>query len=568
MAHSADTLGDLVEEIRSGRLSRRAFLRKAGATGMYAGSAVGLASLLSACGVTASPSPFGTNPSGTSAATSSKPATPKQLVIGSVQDIVNIDPASGNINSISNGAALYALYDPLFIQVGDELVPVLGESVEPSSDGRQWTIRLVSNGRFQDGSPVTSQAVKFTFERMLRLNQGANLWDGIVDPEGIEAVDDLTVRVNLLNPFAAFPQTLPALVISNPKLLEANVGDDDSVTWLQTNSAGSGPFRIKRWEPTVLYEFEADPDYWRGWRKEGRLSGFLWQIIPESSAAKIALQSGEIHTWTNLPPQDVAEIEAGQGLRVDKNPGNTVHRIVFHNQNPRGFTADRHVRRALTHAFNKQAVLDLYSGFARAVNGPIPDGFPGADPSIQTLPYDLAKAREELAASAWPNGGFKIEFLYPNIELAKNIGLVLLEGASNLNIQVEVVGQPNPNVLKRRADPATMPDALNLWFGPNYRDADAFLNFQYYSGRVGTGNYSYLNSPAIDDQIEAARQTSDTAERDKIYAQVQQQLVDDAVDIFTVVEDSIIPFRDTVRGHQYSPSRARVPYLYDLWIED
>jgi peptide/nickel transport system substrate-binding protein len=500
-----------------------------------------------------------------------EPATPKQLVIASFQDITDIDPAVGYIGSISNGAALYALYDPLFMQVGDppELTPVLAESIEGSADGLEWTIRMNPDARFQDGSAVTSEAVKFSFERMLRINRGASfMWTGIVDPEAIETPDELTVRIPLLRPFAAFPSTLPALLISNPEVVQANAGDDDALSWLAENSAGSGPFRMTRREPGVLYEFEADPDYWRGWPSEGRLSGVLWRIFPDASAAKIALQAGEVHTWTNIPPQDVEEIDADPNIRVEVNPGNTVHRIIMHNQSPNEYTADPNVRRALTHAFNKEAVLEAYAGYARAIKGPIPEGFHAANPDLDELEYDLDLAREALAASPWPDGGFEIEFFYPDIELARTIGLILLEGAAELNIDVRLEAATVANFTERRSDPATMADTMNQWFGPQYLDADGYLFFQYHSSNMGNGNYTYLDSPEVDELLNEARQTTDEDERIAIYHEVQQLLVDQAVDIFTVVEDSLIPFREEVQGHVFSPARGRVPHWHDLWIAD
>jgi peptide/nickel transport system substrate-binding protein len=93
------------------------------------------------------------------------------LIFASNQDMPNVDPAVTPMN-VFTASALIALYDPLLMYRGDKLQPHLASSVTPSADATEWTIKLAPGGRFQDGSPVTAEAVKYSFERVLRIKKG------------------------------------------------------------------------------------------------------------------------------------------------------------------------------------------------------------------------------------------------------------------------------------------------------------------------------------------------------------------------------------------------------------
>jgi peptide/nickel transport system substrate-binding protein len=138
-----------------------------------------------------------------------------------------------------------AVYDALAKYVGDppEIVPWLAESWEVNDDATVWTFHLAQNARFHNGDPVDAEAVRYSFERGLKLNQGvAWMLSDFLEPEGIEAVDEQTVRFNLTKPYAAFISFVPWWYVVNPNEVMANEVDGDYGTaWLTENAAGSGP---------------------------------------------------------------------------------------------------------------------------------------------------------------------------------------------------------------------------------------------------------------------------------------------------------------------------------------
>jgi peptide/nickel transport system substrate-binding protein len=492
------------------------------------------------------------------------------LIMAANQDMPNIDPAVTPM-SVYTASALVALYDPLLMYRGDKMVPHLATSVMSSPDATEWTIKLNPAARFQDGSPVNAEAVKYTFERVLRIKKGpAWMWLPIMDDKSITVVDGSTLRVKLTKPFSLFDRTLPNLLVVNPKVAKANDKGDDGQAWLVNHSAGSGPFKVngENWRHGSQYELIADPKYWKGWPKEGRLDGYIWKIVRESSAQKLALIKGEVHGAQNISPDDVAELQKTAGLRVEQYTGVSPHRVVMHHGHSSKYLGDINVRKALAHAYDYSAVPKIYAGHAEVSKGPVPPPVPGFADTLPLYSYDLDKAKAFLAKSPWPNGGFTLDYIYPaGYDVAKNLGAILLAGAAKLNIKVTLTPMVWANVLSMRTKSETMPQMISLWLAPLYGDADAQLFSQWHSDSWGRGNYSFYKNPRVDDLLDRARRSTDPKARAELQGQAQRIIVEDCVDIFTAIEKATYVWRSNVKGYVHTPMRERNPLFAEMWLE-
>jgi peptide/nickel transport system substrate-binding protein len=492
------------------------------------------------------------------------------LIMAGNQDMPNIDPAVTPM-SVYTASALIAIYDPLLMYRGDRMLPHLATSVTSSSDATDWTIKLNPAARFQDGAPVTAEAVKYTFERVLRIKKGpAWMWLPIMDEKSLTVVDNHTLRVKLTRPFSLFDRTLPNLLVVNPAVVKANDKGDDGQAWLVNHSAGSGPFKIneENWRHGSQYEFMADPNYWKGWPKEGRVDGYIWKIVRESSAQKLALVKGEVHGAQNISPDDIAELQKTPGLRVEQYTGVSPHRVVMHNGHSSKYLADINVRKALAHAYDYSAVPKIYAGHAEASKGPVAPPLPGFADKLPLYQYDLDKAKAALAKSPWPNGGFTLDYIYPaGYDVAKNLGAILLAGAAKLNIKVTLTPMVWANVLSMRTKSETMPQMISLWLAPLYGDADAQLFSQWHSDSWGRGNYSFYKNPKVDELLDRARRSTDAKARADLQGQAQRIIVEDCVDIFTALEKATYVWRSNVKGYVHTPMRERNPLFAEMWLE-
>ena len=485
-------------------------------------------------------------------------------IFASAVDIPNIDPAIGHDGAIS--VTQKHVYDTLYRHLGNppELVPWLATDHTVSDDAKEWTFTLDDRAKFQDGSPVTADAVVFSAQRVLSLNQGvAWMFADILTSAGVTAVDPQTVKFTLEKPFAPFLHATAWLFVLNPAQVQANeTNGDQGQAWLTSNAAGSGPFKISRWEPGNLYQFDADPDYWRGWEGD-HVAGYVHQVSQESATKRLALQNGDAQFADWLSPQDKTLLSQNPDIVVPREQGITTYTIKMNNAV--GPTSDVNVRRALSYAFDYQAMLDVMSGFAARIAGPLSPSLQGA---LQTPVYetDIEKAKAELAKSAEYADGFDIEFVYvTGLEEERQTGQILLDQLKQLNINVTINGMEWANAVALFANPEQSPALFPIYSGSDYPDPDAYLWSTYHSSSAGTwmGADHYKN-PDVDTMLEEARSTADEAKRTELYDAIQKTLVDDAVELYLWTPLEGIPHRKEVQGYQYSPVMGSDPWWYAI----
>jgi peptide/nickel transport system substrate-binding protein len=465
-----------------------------------------------------------------------------------------------------------SVYDALLKYVGDppRIVPWLAERHEVSADGKTYTFHLVGNAKFHNGDPVDAEAVRFSFERGLRLNAGiAWMLSDFLKPEKIAAVDARTVRFTLERPFAPFISYVPWWYIVNPRQVTANQeGDDLGRKWLTENAAGSGPFRLRRFDANTLVHLEVLADHWKGWpMAEGeRLSGIIYRIIREAAPRKAALQRREADIITNLTPDDIEQLARVPGVAVENHKGSTTFGIKFNCQ--QGPTADINLRKAIAHAFDYDALLAIHNGLATLMTSPFPAAMSGHI-DVPGIPRkDLDKARDYLRRSRVPNGGIELEYVHvQGLEDARRIGLALLDSLRALDIRVNIVGQPWPTMVSRGSKPDTAPNMTSVYVTPVGTDPDT-VAYQYH--RASWGLYygmSHYENPEVWRLIDEARGETDNAKRMAHYAEIQRRIVDDQPELFGMVANRLWARRDYVRGFAFSPVRFTGEIdLHPLWI--
>jgi len=489
------------------------------------------------------------------------------LIFGSSVDIPNLDPAVGHDGAIA--ATQKAVYDTLYRHMGNpaELVPWLASGHEVTDDAIEWTFTLDERATFQDGSPVTADAVAYSLERVLAINKGvAWMFSGILSEGNVEAVDPQTVKFTLSEPFAPFLHATAWLFILNQTVVEDHAeGDDQGQGWLLSNAAGSGPFKIKRWEPGTLYEFESDPNYWRGWDNP-RLKGYIHQISRESSTKRLALEQGDIHVGDYISAEDITLLQRASNIIVPDEPSIGTYTVKMNNQH--GPTSDVNVRRAISYAFDYGAMLQVMEGRAVRLPGPLPPTLLGVKEDLIFYETDLDKAAEELAKSEQYKDGFDIEFAYvTGLEEERRTGLILLDQLSKLNITVTITPMEWANAVALFADPEQSPDMFPMYSSTDYPDPDNFLWQAFHSSAAGTWTgASHYSNPEVDRLLEEARSTSAWETRAGLYGEVQQIVVDEAGDLFVFNEVGGAIHSDRLRGYQYCPVMGSASFWYQTWL--
>src|ERR1700681_2608340 len=145
----------------------------------------------------------------------------------------------------------------------------LAEKVDIAPDGVSYTVTLKPDTKFHDGSPITADDVVFSMERILAMKQGAyGLFKGVLDPGKTKAVDAHTVQFTLNQPYAVFNSTLSELWVVNSKLLRQHEKADDlGAAWLPRNDAGSGGFKLRRYDPAIGFQADRFEEHFAGFGK-------------------------------------------------------------------------------------------------------------------------------------------------------------------------------------------------------------------------------------------------------------------------------------------------------------
>ena len=488
----------------------------------------------------------------------------KILVVAGRQSVPLLDPSVKY--DASTRTFFQGLYDALVKYEGNppEVKPWLAESWTVSDDGTVYTFNLAKKAAFSNGDPVTAEAVKWSYERTLKLGKGPS-WMLADFVDELVAVDDHTFQIKLKRAFAPLISFLPWWYVMNPKVVMANEVDGDmGQNWLLENAAGSGPYVVKRFVQGNLYELARNKNYWRGF--DGPLGGIIYKITRESSAQKAGLLKGTFDIALDLTPEDFDAVAKVDGILTSTEPALTAFGLKFNTQ--ADLTKDKNLRKAIAFAYDYDAFVKIFNGKAKLQTSPFSDPIRGKI-SVAGMPRkDMAKAKEFLAKTAWPDGGIEIEYVYvEGFEAERQMGLVLIDSLKPLNIGVKMVPLTWPNMVARGAKVETSPHLMAIFATPVSTDPDA-VAIQYHPDSHGKyyGTHFYDN-PEVTKLIEDARNEAEWDKRAPIYAEIQKRLVEDQPEIFGMMRERRIAYRDWVKNWQYSPVRMTSEIdFYPLYI--
>lgn len=309
-------------------------------------------------------------------------------------------------------AVIFFLVFNKLVRLGPNLatiLPDLAESWEVSPDARVFTFRLRRNVHWHDGEPFTARDVVFSFSRQLlepyryvkyagAITGAKSYEDGNSDRlEGLEALDDFTVRITLRGPDVTFLQKLaePSMVIMPAHLL-AGIEPDavQSASFTTTRPVGTGPFRFVKYLTDLYVELESNPDYFRGAPSIRKV--YMKRLRPEVTVAQ--LESGELDLGMRLQLLDYDRLAELPHLETTTRPGIGMISVGFPLDRP--VVQDQRLRQAIYCAIDRKLVArTLFRGRAKPMEG-IPLGME-PDARLDPYEYDLERAKRLLRESGF-----------------------------------------------------------------------------------------------------------------------------------------------------------------------
>ena len=452
---------------------------------------------------------------------------------------LNADIQTADVQKTSKDYEVpFNIFDRLVdVEVGTDgnskIVPSLAESWDISDDGLEYTFHLRQGVKFHNGNDFTAEDVAYTFHRMLTVEGGVNtefidqikgadeLLAGETDTlEGVEVVDDYTIKVTLKEPFAGFLASIssPGVSIYDSEATEAagdQFGMDPAVT------VGTGPFEFSSWSFNNQLVLTRNEDYWKG---ASGLPGVVIKIIPDTETQSMMFESGEldildldyaadsVDRFTETYPDQIV-----QGPRVG-----IVYFTMNFNKEP---FQDVRVRKAVQMSIDRQAILDaLYGGRGQVEQGIFPHGLIGFNPDQEEIKYDPEAAKALLAEAGYADG-FDMEIAADSS--ASDTMTMALEIVSDqlaeVGINAEIKNYDESTWLETRKS-GELGSFMSTW-SADYNDPDNFI-YTFFGNEEKTRIRS-INYPDTEvmERVAKARTIVNEDERLAEYKALEEKII-------------------------------------------
>ncbi len=281
------------------------------------------------------------------------------------------------------------------------IVPDLAESYTVSEDQKTYTVRLLPNARWHNGTPVRASDVVFTIQSIQNPAYRSPLavsFRGVV----VSEVDELTVQFTLEEPFAPFLSTLTVGIL--PAELWQDVGPKNAALASQNlEPVGSGPYRFEKFSVDKKgnvrsYSLRRNGGYYR---HPPLIERITFKFYPDADAAVAALGNRNIEGISFVPSTLVSEVEKDRRVRILR-PSMPLTTVLFFNQEVQPILKDLNIRKAFALSLDKQAIVDqALAGYGTVIQAPILPGSIGEYPEVATINTDLAAAGTLLDATEY-----------------------------------------------------------------------------------------------------------------------------------------------------------------------
>ncbi|WP_406853051.1 ABC transporter substrate-binding protein [Brevundimonas sp. BH3] len=436
-------------------------------------------------------------------------APQSRLVIGVPLEPPHLDPTSGAAAAIDEVVYANVFEGLTRLTPNGTVAPSLAESWSASPDGLSWTLRLKQGVTFSDGTAFNADTVRFSLMRIVAAGS-TNAQKALFAPvRDIQVIDAATVVIHLSRPVANLPYLLA--------WGDAAMVSPQSAATNGTRPVGTGPYTLSRWQRGGELELVRREDYWG---RAPQTQHLTFRFIGDPAAAFAAVRGGDVDAFPNYPaPETIGELKRDPALVVTQ--GLSEGKVIMAMNNARAPFSDIRVRRALSYAIDRQAIIDgAMFGFGKPIGSHYSRQAAGYVDLTNRYPHDVAKARALLAEAGYPNG-LDVTLRIPPRPYARRSAEVLVNqlAAANVRVKVETLewAQWLDQVFGRKQFDLTIVEHVEPM------DYDIYGRKDYYFG---------YNSPAFDALLAAVNTAPDEATRVSLLGDLQRKIADDAVNVF------------------------------------
>lgn len=492
-------------------------------------------------------------------------------------DAPTLDPAQ--VTDTVSDKVVRDIFDCL-IKFDSEMnyVPAIAESWDaPLSGGTEWVFHIRKGVKFHNGRELNANDVEYSLTRILdpktssprtwvlNMIKGAKKFmekksDKV---EGIEVVDENTIKITLEYPFTPF---LGCLCMSTcaivPREEFEKLADESEFS---LHPVGTGPFIFKKWIPDNEIVLEANKDYFDG---PPKLEGVTYRIIKEAMARVQEFQNGNIE-HTDIPPQDLDRILADPVLSklVVRRSLMDVYHMAF-NCDKAPFKGNIKLRQAFNYAIDKEHIVkNILKDNMEVAKGYIPPSMANYDSPAGGFAYDPEMATKLLGEAGYPEGkGLEpIKLYIDNDEIHEKIAVAVANDLKKLGVNITI----------QKLDWGAFLDAIDegepaffqmTWLA-DYPDPDNFLYVLLDSKNWGEmGNHARYSNAKFDKLVEQAQKETDWNIRRDLYYQAESMAIDECPWLILFTNRCNVLVQDYVKDLEIT-ALDRAPRLPNVDLE-
>jgi len=464
-------------------------------------------------------------------------ATPADMLVvaQNIDDIVAIDPAQAY--EFSSGEYVTNTYDRL-VQYDaadtEKLAAGLASEWTVDAANKSISFKLRDGVKFTSGNPVRPQDVLFSWKRLLVLNkapafilaglgwtpenidQMVSLGDGMVT---IKYAGDFSPNY-VLNVLAA----RPASVVDEVTVMQNEKDGDLGNAWLNANSAGTGPFKLRTFRPGEMLTLDANPDYFGGAPK---MKSVIVRHVAEAATQQLLLESGDVDMAKNLTSDQIAGLQTKATIKIETYPQAAVHWFSFNQKVPS--LTNEAVWEAARYLVDYKGMTDTFlKGQMQIHQSFWPAGFPGA---LTDTPYtyDVEKAKKILA-DAGVQTPIKVTLDVINSTPFTDIAQSLQSSFAQAGINFDILPGTGAQVITKYR--ARTHEAMLLYWGPDFMDPHSNAKAFAYNADNSDDKYAstttWRNAWAVPEEMNketmAALAEPDAEKRNAMYVDLQKKV--------------------------------------------
>ncbi|RPJ55232.1 MAG: peptide-binding protein [Dehalococcoidia bacterium] len=496
-----------------------------------------------------------------------KPAYGDTMITASIGEASSLIPILAS-DSASHEIAGYVYNGLVKLDKDLNIVGDLAESWDISKDNLTFTFYLRKGVKWHDGRPFTAHDVMYTYQVIIDPKTPTPYSSDFKAVKEVKVIDDYTFRATYDKPFA------PSLISWGTSILPKHLleGTDITKSPLIRRPVGTGPYMFREWISGDRVVLVANDAYFDG---KPFIARHVVKVIPDSATMFLELKRNSIDSMSLTPLQFTKQTNYPAFKREFNRFQYLSFTYVYFGFNLKHrFFKDKRVRQALSHAVNKQEIIDgILLGQGIEATGPYKPDMRVYNKNVKRYEYSKEKALALLAEAGFqknPDGmlakdGTPFEFtilVNQGNDVRIRCAELIQQRLKDLGISVKIRVVEWASFINEFIDKRNFEVVILGW---SISRSDPDLYDVWHSSKQGPKELNFMSfeNKEVDDLLIRARHTFNKDERKRYYDRIQEILAEEQPYIFLFIPYANLAIHKRFKG--IDPAPAGIGYNIIKW---